>query len=46
MLKDNYKAGNFYVKNGGNICEKFKRYLKTGERTVQEVSYVFFNVKR
>jgi len=41
MLKNNHKAGNFYIKNGGSICEKFNRDLKLGEHTVQEVCYVF-----
>ena len=46
MLKNNHKAGHFYVKNGGRICEKFNRDLKIGEHTISEACYVFFNIKR
>lgn len=41
MLKNNQKAADFYVKNGGRLCEKLARDLTVYHGIIAEECYVF-----
>lgn len=41
MLRKNQQAADFYLKNGGKVCEEFAHDITIGEQELEEVCYFF-----